>query len=244
MDIGFGNKRQLLPGSSIYTGAYLFGRLQFIAWLTLGSLMSGGVLDPEIWRQFVFLSLTLEQLAADFALQTLCLTRKLSPAPSGGEWSSLRLIPTLPLLLDAHAPSPASRPRRILIVEDIVLNQVVAKRMLEKLGFEAEAAGDGLVALGRLERESFDLVLMDCQMPVMDGYETTQAIRRSRSVRWPEIPIIAFTANSVRDQRARCLESGMDDYVNKPIELQELNLVLNRWMGERPLKRRAYPQQG
>ncbi len=119
---------------------------------------------------------------------------------------------------------------RILLVEDNIVNQKLALRFLEKkLGYSADIANDGLEAIESLTRQDYDLVLTDCQMPEMDGYEMTKNIREVNStVRNHNILIIAMTANAMIGDREKCLDTGMDDYVSKPIKLQELAAVIER----------------
>ncbi len=121
---------------------------------------------------------------------------------------------------------------RILIAEDNPVNQKVALRILEKLGFRAEAVANGREAIQALTNTSYDLVLMDCQMPEMDGYEATEIIRDPSSpVRNHSIPVIALTAHAMAGDQVKCLESGMCDYVAKPVRPQELASAIERWVG-------------
>jgi len=118
---------------------------------------------------------------------------------------------------------------RVLVVEDHVPNQRLAIKFLEKLDCESAVASDGAAALELLEKELFDLILMDCQMPGMDGFEATRRIReRERSGRLARMPIVALTANAITGVRERCFEAGMDDYLAKPFRLEELSEVLLR----------------
>jgi CheY-like chemotaxis protein len=118
--------------------------------------------------------------------------------------------------------------RKVLIVEDNLVNQKVVLKMLQNLGCDAEVAGNGLEALQALDCASYDLILMDCQMPEMDGYQTTAEIRRRENGRG-RLPIIALTAHAMQGDRERCLEAGMDDYLSKPINPQALSSALRRW---------------
>ncbi|MCX6621240.1 MAG: response regulator, partial [Acidobacteria bacterium] len=109
------------------------------------------------------------------------------------------------------------------------VNQRVAMRMVEKLGYRASIATNGVEVLQLLDRGSHRLILMDCQMPLMDGFRATAEIRR-RVEPINRIPIIAMTAHAMQGDREKCLESGMDDYISKPIRPEELAEVLRRWM--------------
>ncbi|MCE1118287.1 MULTISPECIES: hybrid sensor histidine kinase/response regulator [Pseudomonas] len=135
---------------------------------------------------------------------------------------------------EANAPLPhevsmaQERRARILLVEDNPVNQLVAKGMLGKLGCQVQVAAQGAEALEFLEQEGFDLVLMDCNMPVMDGYEATRRIRQSG--RWPELPIVALTANAMPEERERCRAAGMNDYLAKPFRREELLALIDHWV--------------
>jgi CheY-like chemotaxis protein/HPt (histidine-containing phosphotransfer) domain-containing protein len=124
-------------------------------------------------------------------------------------------------------PEMAQRhPLRILLAEDNVVNQKLALRLLEQMGYRADVAANGLEAVAAIERQPYDLVLMDVQMPEMDGFEASREIVR----RWPEKRprIIAMTANAMQGDRELCLAAGMDDYVSKPIRVDELVTALER----------------
>ncbi|RWU17865.1 hybrid sensor histidine kinase/response regulator [Pseudomonas alkylphenolica] len=131
---------------------------------------------------------------------------------------------------DANARGSAqhSRRARILLVEDNPVNQLVAKGMLSKLGCEVAIAAHGAEALEHLERAAFDLVLMDCNMPVMNGYEASRRIRQSG--RWPDLPIVALTANAMPEERERCRAAGMNDYLAKPFRREELLALIDHWV--------------
>jgi len=138
------------------------------------------------------------------------------------------------------APLPADRPR-ILVVEDNAVNQKVAVAMLQNLGFDTEVAGSGLEAVEACSRTAYDAVLMDCQMPQMDGFKASAWIRQREG---PDrrVPIIALTANVSMADRERCLAAGMDDHIGKPARLQTLDATLRKWiprMGERPAPTRS-----
>ena len=134
-------------------------------------------------------------------------------------------------------PRFEGRRPRILLAEDNLTNQQVALGILKKLGLRADAVADGQEALKALASIPYDLVLMDCQMPVMDGYEATRAIRHGsisrHGIRNPDIPIIAMTAYAMAGDREKCLRSGMNDYLTKPVSPQALSDVLERWLSGR-----------
>ncbi|MCX7823690.1 MAG: PAS domain S-box protein [Syntrophobacterales bacterium] len=118
---------------------------------------------------------------------------------------------------------------RILVVEDNVINQKVALGILEKLGFTADVVSNGQEAIDVLKTVPYDLVLMDVQMPEMDGMEATRRIRNSNSIN-RQVPIIAMTAHAMQGDKERCLEAGMNDYISKPISAKALAEVINRWL--------------
>jgi len=116
---------------------------------------------------------------------------------------------------------------RVLLVEDNRVNQAVAQGMLRKMGCEVTVATNGIEALERFEKELFDLVFMDCSMPVMDGYQATREMRRRQGTAM-HTPIVAMTANAMEDDRERCLAAGMDDYLAKPFTFAALRELLER----------------
>jgi signal transduction histidine kinase/ActR/RegA family two-component response regulator len=124
---------------------------------------------------------------------------------------------------------PGSRGTRVLVAEDNPVNQRVAVRMLERLGLQADVAKDGRAALRRLAAQPYALVLMDCQMPELDGFEATARIRAGER---PDqhLPIVAMTASAMRGDRERCLAAGMDDYIAKPVRIEDLEAMLARWL--------------
>ncbi len=147
------------------------------------------------------------------------------------------LYQTLRRTLQGHEPEhPLATPAisleqgraRILLVEDNPVNQLVAQGMLAKLGCQVQLATQGAEALEMLEQDEFDLVLMDCNMPVMDGYEASRRIRQSG--RWPHLPIVALTANAMPEERERCRAAGMSDYLAKPFRREELLALVDHWV--------------
>ncbi len=121
-------------------------------------------------------------------------------------------------------------PPRILMVEDNQINQRVGKLILQRAGFSIDLASDGHEALEAHKSRPYDLILMDCQMPVMDGFE---ASRQIRSLDQHQPVIIAVTANALVGERERCLSAGMDDYLSKPFQAEQLVAVVKKWMASR-----------
>jgi CheY-like chemotaxis protein len=133
-------------------------------------------------------------------------------------------------------PTPVSTQRvasgitpKILVVDDVELNLMVARAMLGSIGARVSSAGGGALALAELDREKFDLVLMDCHMPEIDGYEVTRRVRRSNGPN-AKTPIVALSASAFEEDRQRALEAGMNDFAPKPIELNGLRIVLETWI--------------
>jgi len=122
---------------------------------------------------------------------------------------------------------------RILIAEDNVTNQILTKRMVEKMGHKADVVANGMETIEAMNRIQYNLILMDCQMPDMDGYEATREIRRQER-NGAHIPIIALTANASDNERAHCLSVGMDDYLSKPVRFAELISTVKRWTASLP----------
>lgn len=119
--------------------------------------------------------------------------------------------------------------RRLLVVEDDAINRLVVVAKLESLGAVAETCSNGKGALERLATERFDLVLMDCQMPELDGYQTTELLRNSKGPS-AVVPVVALTAHAHPDERTRCLEAGMNDFLTKPVETEQLYTTLREWL--------------
>ena len=124
---------------------------------------------------------------------------------------------------------------RLLLVEDNPVNLMVAQRLLQVIGMDCETAGNGQVALEKLQATNYDMVLMDCQMPVLDGYAATRRWREHEQASGApqRLPIIAMTANAMAGDRQKCLDAGMDDYLAKPVTRGELERCINRWRGVR-----------
>lgn len=131
-----------------------------------------------------------------------------------------------------ETPTPV-KGLHVLLVEDNQVNQLVASSLLRKLGHSVDLAENGKQALEALEERNYDMVLMDCQMPVMDGYEATQKIRENPA--WKRLPVIAVTANVMQGDREDCLASGMNDYITKPYNRNELKAAIDRWAPDSPV---------
>lgn len=168
-------------------------------------------------------------------LETAALLVKLSPhvakpspaenVPSGEQPASPRSATSFA----TRVPAETSKLIRILVAEDNLVNQRLMLRMLAKFGYSADAVANGAEAVAALNRSPYDLILMDCQMPELDGYEATRQIRRSGG-RFKCTPIIAVTANAIEGDREKCLASGMDDYLSKPVLAQTLATTLEKWI--------------
>jgi signal transduction histidine kinase/CheY-like chemotaxis protein/ligand-binding sensor domain-containing protein len=136
--------------------------------------------------------------------------------------------PAAPVEVEALAPPAIPEGLRVMIAEDNTVNQLLFRKMLLRLGCQVHVAGDGREALEILRAEPIDLVLMDCQMPELDGYETTREIR-SWNGRFSQLPVIALTASAMEEDRQRCFAAGMNDFLSKPLILAHLEAALSRW---------------
>lgn len=122
---------------------------------------------------------------------------------------------------------------KLLIVEDDPIIRMVLERFSMRKAWKVILAEDGKVALEAFRNQGFDVIIMDCQMPILDGYQTTEEIRRLESQRGIHTPIIALTANDLTGVRETCLEAGMDDYLTKPVELNAFYAIVDKWAGKR-----------
>lgn len=132
----------------------------------------------------------------------------------------------------ADSDVPSLLRGRVLLVEDNIVNQTVTKGMLQRLGLTVDTATDGQLALQLHANQAYDLILMDCQMPTMDGFETTRRIRQQEQTSGRHTPVVALTANAMEGDRERCLAAGMDDYLAKPISREALSLCMQRWLDD------------
>jgi two-component system sensor histidine kinase/response regulator len=173
--------------------------------------------------------------------------------PDGSALKDARTRAVVPQLVTRHTVAENVQHARVLIVEDNIINQKLAVRMVEKLGYKSDVVENGQEALTALAKGDYAVILMDCQMPVMDGFEATRCIRDREAAMasrdsshenphrpdrtprsTPHMPIIAVTANAMQGDRERCLATGMDDYLSKPIKLDELRSALARWASAPP----------
>jgi CheY-like chemotaxis protein len=156
-------------------------------------------------------------------------------APRTDQERSAPAPPAPPDPAQVSAEKPATPPAdetavHILLAEDNLVNQKIAVRLLRKAGYGCDVVENGRQVLEQLAAATYDLVLMDCQMPEMDGYEATRKVReQERLGEHPRIPIVALTANAMEGDRERCLEAGMDDYLSKPIDAKSLQETIHRW---------------
>lgn len=148
-------------------------------------------------------------------------------------WFTIRLQPgrKVEVLPDDHAVIRVDHEylSRVLIVEDNPVNQTIITKMLEKLQIRCDVAANGKEAIEAMQNRPYDLILMDCNMPEMDGYEATHFIRTSALIKNSQIPIVAMTANAIEDEAQRCFSAGMDDYLPKPLNIKRVGEMMNKW---------------
>lgn len=192
-------------------------------------------LRPAITAPILLVTAYGSFLPSEEAAALAPLQQQARPLARNALYQNLRrtLQPEVVAINDAQQDASTANTRgRVLLVEDNPVNQLVAKGMLGKLGCEVVVAAHGAEALDQLEFNDFDLVLMDCNMPVMDGYEASRQIRQSG--RWPQLPIVALTANAMSEERERCRAAGMSDYLAKPFRREELAALLDQWVPTTP----------
>jgi CheY-like chemotaxis protein len=148
------------------------------------------------------------------------------------DYSSIGQVSLLPKDHKAYPAQATGGELRVLVADDVSTNQILVLKLLESLGYSGRAVANGREAVEALEMSSYDLVLMDCQMPEMDGFEATKVIRQSKDPRIAATTIIALTANAMSGDREKCIEAGMNDYLSKPIRKDKLAAILKTWTSE------------
>ena len=168
----------------------------------------------------------------DRSARTVFITKPVTPADL---WKAMRSVIGPVGLQEAAVPQsesvspPFVKRLSILLVEDNLLNRKLAKAILKRKGHRVVCAVDGRAAIDSFKRETYDLILMDVQMPVVDGLEATRIIREiEKELGGQHVPIVAMTAHAMEGDREKCLKAGMDDYISKPINLKELQRIINR----------------
>ena len=144
---------------------------------------------------------------------------------------------TIPAVAAPSAPPRVVARERLLLAEDNAVNRKLALKLLERAGFTADVAVNGAEALAKIKQSEYDLVLMDCQMPEMDGYQASREIR-ALGGKCANLPILALTANAMVGDREKCLAAGMSDYLTKPLRQDDFFAALERWLG-RPVAPRS-----
>lgn len=186
----------------------------------------------------VLLTLVNENLPEADNIQKLTRAQLSKPLTQTKFFSALQQLSGQPVLAPTQSKKPPTHVsklhgKHILVVEDNVVNQAVVSDMLLQLGCQIKLVENGKEALHALEQQAFDLILMDCHMPEMDGFTATRHIRQQeKQTNSPSLPIVALTANAMSGDREKCLECGMDDYLSKPIKSSDLHDILANWLTE------------
>ena len=159
--------------------------------------------------------------------------RRLASIDSTGK-QKINLSPTSSVVVKEESNENQAKSLRILLAEDNLFNQMIALKLLAKLGYQADCALNGVEVLKLIEQKSYDLILMDLQMPEMDGLEATRQIRQMESARGVsnltnQIKIVAMTANVMNEDRENCLKVGMNDFISKPVRIEEIAKILKKW---------------
>jgi two-component system sensor histidine kinase/response regulator len=219
-----------------YTLAILDDHMSGIDGLALAqTIKADPILAPV---QLVMLSAVSQRGQGTTARQTAVAAFLTKPVRQSHLYTCLRRImgatepPVVSPITDRQAATPLQIPARVLVVEDNIVNQKVAVRLLEKLGCRVDVAANGREAVNMVAQLVYHVVLMDCQMPEMDGFAATAAIRQREASTGHHVPIIALTANAMQGDRERCLAAGMDGYVTKPMKAGELYAVITQFWPE------------
>jgi two-component system, sensor histidine kinase and response regulator len=192
--------------------------------------------DPRLARARLIILTSLGHLMDDAQLERIgidaCLVKPVKQARLYECLTGIRALPRKPVEnkpLALVVPGAPSQPLRILLAEDNAINQKVAVAQLRKLGYSPDVVGNGMEALEAVQRHRYDVILMDCQMPQMDGYESTRQIRRREQTQGSKpVYIIAMTANAMQGDREKCLDARMNDYLSKPVKVTDLRSALER----------------
>ena len=226
--------KQAIDAATPYTIAIIDQQMPGMSGLELGALIRN---DPELSQIHTVLHCSqgdLDREAASVADFTGYLTKPLNQNKLHAlllEISQLNQGERQASLISTTSDKQEDyKSTHVLVVEDNTVNQMVAKANLEKLGIAADIANNGQEAVEAARTIAYDLIFMDCQMPVLDGYEATRAIRILPDEAGAAVPIIAMTANAMQGDRERCLEAGMDDYLSKPTTPDKLESTLRRWL--------------
>lgn len=179
-----------------------------------------------------------QSLPVPFSVQRKRTNHPATPAPAP-------ILPNIPAPETEPETTKRETPQMILLVEDNAVNQKLAQLQLRQLGYTAYSVSSGRAAVDEIATNSdrYSVILMDCQMPEMDGFAATRAIRQQESESHSHIPIIAMTANAMQGDRERCLAAGMDDYISKPVNKQTLVDALQRWIAADPTSQKDAPAQ-
>ena len=189
--------------------------------------------DPRLARARVIILTSLGQMMSDEQLERIgidaCLVKPVKQARLYECLTGMRTLPRKPGAAQPESGAPPPAPLRVLLAEDNVINQKVAVAQLRKLGYSPDVASNGMEALEAAKRAHYDVILMDCQMPHMDGYEASRQIRFREQVEGGKpVYIIAMTANAMQGDREKCLEAAMNDYLSKPVKDSDLKAALAR----------------
>ena len=212
----------------------LDGQMPEIDGFTLAKQIQG---HPELVRTTIMMLTSADQLGDAMLSRELGISAYLVKPVRQSELLNLICKSLQQILPEGEARRIRTAPRRVagatrvLVAEDNIVNQILARRLLTKRGYIVTVVGDGRAALAALNSECFDIVLMDVQMPGMDGLEATVAIREQEQLTGAHIPIVAMTAHAFKGDQERCLAIGMDAYISKPIRQQELYATLESILG-------------
>lgn len=236
-DLALNRLEDGLQSDRPYDGALIYTRVNSLALLSFARTLCS---HKELSRLPLLISLTLSQRANPESMQLaergnvhILLKPVLRKNLHEAVCNALLGTQSQPLVVNHDHQQGIGK--RVLLVDDHRVNQMVTRSMLQKLGYKVVLANNGLEALAALKEQPFNLVLMDCQMPEMDGYETTSNIRRledEQGLTGEPLPVIAMTAHAGESDQQRCFACGMSDYLAKPVSYDQLEACLKRWLGK------------